>query len=750
MLKWLLVFCLGWAVTAHAEAPPQTPIDRQALVTRHNPHFTRPDPHAPVMLGNGNLGFTADITGLQTFPEQYSNLAPLLTMAQWAFHTFPNPQGYKETDGQRRIEAPGRGPQAFDYMASFDDLKTHPAYGWLRDNPHRFSLGRIALALTGRDGKRATFADLSATDQTLDMWTGVLTSRFVFEGEPVEVQTRVHPTRDMVLVNIFSKAVATGRIAIDVRYPGVAANVNPDPSDWVRDDLHKTQVLKTAPGRMLLKRQLDNTVYYSGLLAPGATIRKTGAHSVRVVAQKGDRLTVLVSFERTQAAAANPQDYAQAVTAVADNWRQYWKTGGVIDFSGSTDPRAVELERRVVLSQYLQAINGAGELPPQEEGLFSNSWSGKFHLEMHPWHSGHFATWGRPEKLERSLGWYVTRLPKAKAAAARHGVKGAWWPKMSGPEARNSPSPIGPFIMWQQPHPIYLAELAWRANPEKKTLRAYGELVDQSAQLLATWPLWDEAGKRYVLGPPIIPVQENYDPMTTQNPAFELEYVRFGLQTAQKWRERQGLPRNADWDTVIAKIAPLTVRDGLYLPAETSPEFWRNAFSPACRRHAAAPQCQNKDHPSFLMAYGLIGSDRVDADTMRRTLRAAEGNWDLRQTWGWDFPMIAMTAARLGEPEDALDWLFIDLKNNRWGSTGMTPRVHLDTAGDSMLPDVAKAVGPDGPGYRRAAETYFPSNGSLLLAVGMMAAGWDGSTGPAPGFPREGWRVRVENIQPLP
>ena len=60
------------------------------------------------------------------------------------------------------------------------------------------------------------------------------------------------------------------------------------------------------------------------------------------------------------------------------------------------------------------------------------------------------------------------------------------------------------------------------------------------------------------------------------------------------------------------------------------------------------------------------------------------------------------------------------------------------------------AVNPDGPGYRRAAETYFPSNGSLLMAVGLMAAGWDGSTGHAPGFPKEGWTVRVEGLTPAP
>jgi hypothetical protein len=46
------------------------PIDRHALVTRHNPTITAIDKSAPFMVGNGNFAFTADITGLQTFPEQ--------------------------------------------------------------------------------------------------------------------------------------------------------------------------------------------------------------------------------------------------------------------------------------------------------------------------------------------------------------------------------------------------------------------------------------------------------------------------------------------------------------------------------------------------------------------------------------------------------------------------------------------------------------------------------------------------------
>ncbi|MBD4633035.1 hypothetical protein GUG51_20745, partial [Xanthomonas citri pv. citri] len=77
---------------------------------------------------------------------------------------------------------------------------------------------------------------------------------------------------------------------------------------------------------------------------------------------------------------ANP-DAEAARTASADYWKNFWSNGGVVDFSNCTDPRAAELERRVVLSQYLLATNCAGTTPPQETGLTYNSWFGKFHME---------------------------------------------------------------------------------------------------------------------------------------------------------------------------------------------------------------------------------------------------------------------------------------------------------------------------------------------------------------------------------
>ena len=56
------------------------------------------------------------------------------------------------------------------------------------------------------------------------------------------------------------------------------------------------------------------------------------------------------------------------------SWSEFWMTGGAVDFSECTDPRAFELERRVILSQYLTRIQCSGSLPPAETGLTYNSW----------------------------------------------------------------------------------------------------------------------------------------------------------------------------------------------------------------------------------------------------------------------------------------------------------------------------------------------------------------------------------------
>ncbi len=738
LLPILLMLLPAWSANA-------APIDREALVTRHNPAVTTVDPSSPFMVGNGSLGFTADITGLQTFPEQYSPLVPLMTQAQWAWHSFPNPKGFRIDDALVPIPV-GEGTRPYPALRNWDEAKA-PHIQWLRENPHRFNLGRIGLHLRRADGSAAAFADLGDTRQSLNLWTGRLESRFVFDGVPVEIETSVHPERDIVIVHLRSALLGEGRLGVDLRFPGVGPKLNPDPANWLEPDSHVTREQSRGERELTLTRQIDDTRYTVRVSGDRElAIATPGTHHYRLIGVTpldASELTLLVEFSQQGAVKALP-DAGDARAAVAAAWKKYWSGGGVVDFTGSTDPRARELERRIVLSQYLSALNGAGYMPPQEEGLFSNSWNGKSHLEMHAWHSAHFAAWGRPELLERSMPFYERNLAGALARAKTNGVRGAWWPKMVGPEGRESPSTVNPFLMWQQPHPIYLAELLYRARPERATLEKYDDIVFATAELLASWPRFDQKKKRYVLGPPLIPAQENFDPLVTFNPAFEIEYFRFGLETAQSWRQRLGKKREKSWDRVLAQLPSLPQKDGLYLAAESQPDLWDRAKSQACHRKAAH-ECPNRDHPSFVAALGYLPGKSADRATMARTLDAVLEHWDLRQTWGWDWPMLAMTATRLGRPELAVDFLLTEQKNFQFGVAGMTPRVHI-VADDAPH---AAGIGVDGPGYRRSAETYFPSNGSLLLAVALMVAG-EGEGQPAPGFPKDGWVVRSEGIRPLP
>ncbi len=160
--------------------------------------------------------------------------------------------------------------------------------------------------------------------------------------------------------------------------------------------------------------------------------------------------------------------------------------------------------------------------------------------------------------------------------------------------------------MWQQPHPIYLAETLYNARKDTATLERYQDIVFATADMLASWAYYDRKTKRYVLGPPIMPAQETHDPLTTFNPTFELEYWRFGIATAQEWRQRLGMPKDPKWDDVLAKLSKLPEKDGIYLAAESQPDLWERARSPQCSKGNTAPDCPNRDHPSFVAALGLL------------------------------------------------------------------------------------------------------------------------------------------------
>lgn len=677
-------------------------IDRAALVKRHNPTLRELDPLSPLSLGNGEFAFTGDITGLQTFQREHEDAMPLCTMSQWGWHTQPAARGL-DTAALRLTLYDTHGRQVGYHTGSEGQAEL---FTWLRENPHRLHLGQIGLRLLRGDRAEARLADISDIEQTLDLWAGTLTSRFKFEGRPLTVRTSVHPRLDLLAVEIESGLFDEGRLGVRLAFPYGSPKMHA--ADWGQPDRHQSRLVRQTASRAEIHRTLDADGYFVAVAwDTPATLSVEKAHTFLLTpAARQSRLEFVVAFSPRPPVKSLPAARA-TFAASAAHWERFWSRGGAVELSGSRDPRAQELERRVVLSQYLTAIQCAGSQPPQETGLAVNSWYGKFHLEMHWWHAAHFPLWNRLPLLERSLGWYDKVLPGARELARSQGYAGARWPKMVGPEGRDSPSPIGPLLIWQQPHPIFYAEACYRAGGGRRALARYRRIVFESAEFMASYAYLDRRGGRYVLGPPVIPAQENHPPRETWNPTFELEYWAYGLKTAQAWRERLGMKRNPLWDDVISNLAPLPVREGVYLAHENCPQTYTE---------------RNRDHPSMLGALGVLPGDGVERETMRRTLKKVMKEWQWDETWGWDYPLTAMTAARLGEPEIAVDALLMQTAKNRYHVNGHNWQ-------------------------RQNLPCYLPGNGGLLYAVALMAAGWRGSPrSHAPGFPDGSWAVRWEGL----
>ena len=689
-----------------ADVQWREPVDRRARVARHSPVVRTFDPFSALSVGNGAFAFTVDATGLQTFADDYKEF-PLATQAEWGWHSSPNPEGYRIEQALAPYDAHGR-------PVPYDSQQNSPAGKWLRENPHRLSLARVAFALSHADGSPVPSSELGNVEQKLELWTGTIHSRFTLAGKQYKVVTNAHPSRDVIAVRLEGESFDPSRIAVRIAFPYGGVTHTGDPADWSSADKHHTKITRSDRHSADIQRTLDADGYFvKAVWSNGATFRQVAAHELRIEPEAGSNVMEFsLGFSPGAVATALPSANATSAASAA-HWREFWTNGATLDLSGSSDARAPELERRIVLSEYLTAIQCAGTMPPQETGETFNSWFGKPHLEMHWWHAAHFALWNRWPMLERSMSWYARILPEARAIAARQGYRGVRWPKMVDPAGHDSPSGVGPFLIWQQPHPIYLSELIYRAHPDRATLDRHREIVFESAEFMASYPFWDEATKRYVLGPPLIPAQESHPPATTFNPTFELAYWAFGLETAQQWRGRLGMKREPTWDRVLNSLSALPMRDGLYVNTESAPTTFTD---PAQRR----------DHPTLLGAYGFVASHRVDREAMRRTLKKVFETWDWPDTWGWDYPLVAMTAARLGEPELAIDALMMKTPKNRYH--------------------------PNGHNFQRTGLTaYLPGNGGLLSAVAMMASGWDGAPAQhAPGFPRTGWSVREERLRGLP
>jgi hypothetical protein len=696
------------------------PIDREAVVSRHNVRNTSLNPESALTIGNGDFALTVDVTGLQGLERIYlDNGLPLETRATWAWHEFPNTEGHTLADASGPINFHGR-------EILYPIKQNSPAGRYFRENPQPMPLGQFSFVLFGEPLRTE---DIAGIDQTLDVWTGVVTSRLLVRGESLEVITTAHGTGAVVGVEARSPLIARGDLQVRLRFPYAyrTSIAHKSPFIWEQPHKHTTRCTAVSTTHARLDRVSDTTRYATDLRwSTPATLTEANVHDFRLRASSGDTLSFTCAFSdadnpEPSAPAASANTFSAVRDSSASAWRDYWTKGGIIDLSAATDKRAKELERRTILSLYLMRVNYAGAFPPAETGLQHLSWFGKHNSEVYFLHAAQFYQWGHVDLLEKGLAWYRRILPKGIEQAKSEGFDGVRWPKMSGIDGRPSPGGINPYIIWNQPNPIYLAELVYRAKPTPETLALYRDLVFESAKFLASFAHKDAATGIYHLGPPLKNVSESTHAERVRNPAFEVAFWYYGLDLAQKWRERLGLPRDARWDDVLTHLAPLPVADTpagkRYLEIEGVDDIYAS---------------EKRSIPtSMLLALGYLpATPKIDVETVRRTFHAINERHGPDRWVSWQMGQGGMTATRLGEPDTAVDILTNTAAPARFMPSGY----------------VRRPKDPDG------AVAYLPVNSSFLCALGLMAGGWAGApAGEAPGFPRgDAWKVRVEGVLPMP
>ncbi|MFD0661619.1 hypothetical protein [Thermocatellispora tengchongensis] len=105
------------------------------------------------------------------------------------------------------------------------------------------------------------------------------------------------------------------------------------------------------------------------------------------------------------------------------------------------------------------------------------------------------------------------------------------------------------------------------------------------------------------------------------DPTFGLAYWWWGLEIAQRLRERLGLKRHETWQHIQDNLVRPHQREGSYTTIATEPYLRRD------------------DHPALLCALGVVpATPLIDPAVMESTLLDVRDNWQWDTAWGWDFP----------------------------------------------------------------------------------------------------------------
>lgn len=482
---------------------------KKEFISKYNVELHHFDMCHPLTVGNGNFAFTCDITGLQTFYQEYISI-PLCTMSNliWGKQKgegdFPFQEYTKRSNGT-----------TVKYMTN-TQAETYDQY---RDDFFKFDLFKLVFLYNGEPLMRNKITQIC---QKLILYEGKIQSEFCYDNIKVHVETKIQQAYNNLQIKI--KTALKG-LQIKVLFLNPSSNL----CGSTLKEIATYQINST-----FIEMQSDYAKYklfYQTNMLRDHLVFEVGMDSFLSISLDGN-------FQEDQ------------------GMEEYFATAKCIDTKDE------ELNRRMVLSLYLMKVNTLGIYPPSETGLTCNSWYGKFHLEMHLWHHLGIIRFGLYKYVIPSLKWYLGLLDSSRKRAEEQGYQGIRLPKMTDPRGDDTPSNIGCLLIWQMPHLFIFLDEIQKQNTQAIDLNEYFPLLIGLVEFMSSFYYWKDGA--YHLDSPLIPANENVE-YDSDTPIFEECYTLYAFTIFLRWVKEYSI----SFDTtkildILKHYVPLEIQNGCY------------------------------------------------------------------------------------------------------------------------------------------------------------------------------------------
>lgn len=564
---------------------------KKSDIIKYNLKFNHIDSKNPVTIGNGDFAITLDQTGTQSLYEIYKDI-PLSTMSNKNWF-------YKDKKDIKPSYVDGKAYMLFN-------LDNDPNYQINRQYPFKYSFMQILLY---DNDKLIDINNIKDAKQELDLYKGIVTSSFNYKEKINKTTSFIYQDHDEFNFKLQSDNL---NLALKFNYPSYTKNG------------YRLDILPN-----VLVKEDRITLLYDDKNSLSFKLKSSSNYQI---------------VENTLIFDDNNVSFSLALDEIKEGklLDEFWKcdNGIIIDNE--------ELVKKMVLSKYLLHVNSTGIYPPQESGLTYNCWNSKFHLEMHLIHSLWNIYNNHVGDLVKSFDYYLSIMPSSLKRASLNGYKGLRFPKMTGPDGEDSPSNIGPLLIWQAPHILFMLQEIYYLYNKENIIKKYEPLISGTIDFMISFLTLKDS--KYQMLDPLLEACESIPLDRCQNPSFELEYWRYTLERQPKIDTVLYGHQRYDYLDITSKIITPKEDDGIYL-----------------KTYGVIDKYDlYKDHPTegFLMSF--FKSKIVDKEKMVKTIDYILKNMDLSSYWGWDFPFLGLSLLNCGEIEKSIEVTQLNTINNQY------------------------------------------------------------------------------------